>query len=78
MLFLSAQDFASYYLWQINVCLSNLNSKNISKEKIHVLFATHTGQKFFPEDQVLLRQIQKNARVFYYEDNRKDKVILRL
>lgn len=73
MLFLSAQDMTTYFLWQAYVCVENLNSKNISKEEIHVLFGTQTDQPLLKEDQIILECIQKKAQIFFYKDNRKEK-----
>lgn len=73
MLFVSAQDINTYFLWQINACLYNLNSKGILKEKIHVLFALERGRQLSDEDEILLKEIQKLAQIFFYEDNREEK-----
>lgn len=45
MIFLCAQDSASYFLWQTYVFVKNLNIKNTSKKNNHVLFATRKEQQ---------------------------------
>lgn len=76
MLFLSAQDITTYFLWQVDVCVNNLASKGIYKEQIHILFATQKGQQISKEDDILLKHIHKIAKVFFYEDERKEKKYL--
>lgn len=73
MLFLSVQDVTTYFLWQVYVCVNNLNSKGITKVQIHVLFATQPEQKISEEDEIFIDRIQQKAQVFFYEDKRKEK-----
>lgn len=63
MVFLSAQDIRMYFLWQVQVCTTNLSSKGITKEQIHVLFATQPEQKISKEDEILLDRIEQKAQV---------------
>lgn len=70
MIFLSAQDLITFYLWQTQVCIWRLKELGVRKNSIHVLFAKREGQKILREDMKILRDIAHMAKVYIYEDSR--------
>ena len=76
MIFLSAQPLTTYFLWQIKICTDNLLALGVAKENIHVLFATNPLQQLSDEDELLLQSLQQQIMVYFYEDERKEKVYL--
>lgn len=70
IVFLSAQHLTTYYLWQVQVCVYNLVSKDVRKEQLHILFATFPHEEPSEEDLTILDSIKKVANVFFYQDNR--------
>ena len=73
VVFLTAQHMATYYLWQLKVCISNLASKGVSKQQIQILFATRDDEQLSNEDKLIVDFIEKSATTFYYPDERKEK-----
>jgi len=72
MIFISAQDYAIQYLWQVHLSVFNLTELGVPKENIHVLFALSNGQRNTREENELLQTIQQHASVFLYPDRREN------
>lgn len=66
MLYLSAQPSEFYFIWQIEVFITNFNQIGIKKDRIHILL-TETTDKDFEE---LYKNYSDRACFFFYKDER--------
>ncbi|GAB3416819.1 hypothetical protein [Niabella aquatica] len=73
MIYLSAQPDEAYFVWQLEIQLSNFKKFGIKKESIHVLIGYNPdiGLNYLFSD--LINRYANIASFFYYPDNRKTK-----
>lgn len=70
MIFLSAQPAETYFLWQLAVCINNLVTLGITKEKIHVLFGYDPVSGPGSACSQFIKDYGHLASFFIYPDNR--------
>lgn len=72
MIYLSAQPFTTYFIWQLEIQLRNFKSLGIKKENIHVLFAYSKTINDDQEMDQFVHETQHLACFFFYEDLREN------
>lgn len=72
MIFLSAQPDATYFIWQVELQLFNLEQLNWPKENIHVLFSYAPDLGINPEASLICKKFP-NHHIYFYEDTRVNK-----
>lgn len=71
MLYISVQPDIPYFHWQIEVMLTNFEEVGIDLSKVHIIFL-HTQETPSNRCDFLIKKF-KNARFFFYKDDRRDR-----
>jgi len=72
MIYLSAQPDTTYFTWQLEIQLRNLNSLGVTKDKIHVLVAYNKVLGLNPSFQNFINENIHLANFFTYIDEREE------
>lgn len=70
MIFISAQPDTTYFTWQLEIQLRNLNSLGVLKENIQVVVAYNKEMGLNPDFQKFIEENNHLGTFFIYEDQR--------